>query len=162
MTDLTTGEFQQVYRSPFLGPPVPASGGQTVYAMDGRGHLVAFDGTTLRERTTALMWTPGEAGACRFWFAYGPVAVVGRIVLFLCDPGVQQPFGPATGGVTTGRASLWAFDVGRREKRPALPVEIADAGHWLLGYRLVAVSPDGRFVAVRERLRRLSIWRLSL
>ena len=162
LTDLATAERQQVHRSPFLGPPVRPADGQTIYAMDGRGNLVLFEAATLRESTTVLMWNPGEGGPCRFWFAYGPVAVVGRTVLFLCDPGMDQPMGRATGGVTTGQATLWAFDVARREKRPVLPVEVADAGQWLLGQRLVAASPDGRFVAVRENLHRLSIWRLEL
>ena len=162
LTDLTTAERQPVYRSAFLGPPVRSADGQTVYAMDGRGNLVLFDAATLRESTTVLMWSPGEAGPCRFWFAYGPVAAIGRTVLFLCDPGVERVMGRATGGVSTGKATLWAFDVGRREKRPVLPVEVADAGQWLMGQRLVAVSPDGRFVAVRENLHRLSIWRLQL
>lgn len=162
LTDLTTAERQPVYRSAFLGPPVRSADGQTVYAMDGRGNLVLFEAASLRESTTVLMWSPGEAGPCRFWFAYGPVAAIGRMVLFLCDPGVEKIMGRATGGVTTGQATLWAFDVGRREKRPLLPVEVADAGQWLLGQRLVAVSPDGRFVAVRENLHRLSIWRLEL
>ena len=160
LLDIATGEHQRVYRSPLLGPPVAAEDGQSLYALDLRGNLVLFEAATLRESTTTLLWSPGSPGGCRFGFVYGPVAVLRRRALVLCEPGAEQPMSAGPGAVGSGKAALWAFDLARRQLAPWLPVSVADPGRWLLGLRLAAVSADGRLVAVREDVGRVSLWQL--
>ena len=116
--------------------------------MAGGIHLIRLEPTgegTLRE--SAAWPLPGEG----FWF--GPVGFDGSYLWLLRDPGVEAPArgGPAMSTTTSRRAEIWRVDPldGRARRASRFGSIELDSGKLQQGARLIAVSPDGGWVAVR-------------
>lgn len=95
-----------------------------------------------------------------FWF--GPVAVgAGRLVL-MQDEGMRVPVGRGASWTgTSRRPRLWTLDpdTGEWRRLPVPPVPL-DSGRLFAGARLAAVSPDGRWLALRRDAEVIELWPL--
>jgi hypothetical protein len=128
---------------PFLWGVVDRAGGPRLVRLE-----VSDDG--IRESS---VWSFPEPG---FWFV---AAFDGNGLWLFRDPGIR---GAAHGGgvsTTTSRnAELWRFNVfGRSWNRDTTPLIEFDSSKAGVGARLVAISPDGRWMVLRRDGDRLDL-----
>jgi hypothetical protein len=148
LMDLRSGDRKAVGRDrvwmgcplsagPFLWGAADMAGGPRLVRLEPEGDGLIVSGE----------WPFPREG---FWFA--PVAHAGGGLWLLRDAGVRgEAHGGGRSATTSRKGEIWRFDVDREQwTRVTTPPIGLESGKLSEGARFIAVSPDGRWLAIRE------------